>query len=81
MDDRRDDPEFEIRWPRETLADELDRLIDRGRDSRPGVEWKDEVETLLRQAFASPVPLRDFGERWDKSAPRPDPIYGDEEPF
>ena len=81
MDDLRNDPEFETRWPRETLAAELDRLISRGPADRPGVEWQDEVETLLRQAFSSPVPQREFGEKWNQSPPRFDPIYGDEEPF
>lgn len=80
MDDLKNDPEFEIRWPSETLAAELDRLIARGRADRPGVEWKDEVETLLRQAFASTVPEREFGENWNQSPPRVE-LYGDEEPF
>jgi hypothetical protein len=81
MDDLRNDPEYEIRWPSDTLAAELDRLIARGREDRPSVEWKGAVETLLRQAFSSPVPQREFGEKWDQSAPRFDPVYGEEEPF
>lgn len=81
MDDLRNDPEYEIRWPSETLVAELDRLIARGRADRVGVEWQDEVETLLRQAFTSSVPQREFGEKWNQSARRLDPIYGDEEPF
>lgn len=80
MDDLRNDPEFEIRWPSETLAAELDRLIARSRAARPGVDWKDEVETLLRQAFASTVPEREFAERWNQSSPMVE-LYGDEEPF
>jgi hypothetical protein len=41
--------------------------------------WQEEVQTVLRQAFASPVPQRDFQEQWNASSR--DLIYGDEEPF
>lgn len=81
MDNLRNDPEFETRWPNETLGAELDRLIERGRGGRPNVDWQDEVETLLRQAFSSSVPQREFIAKWNESAPRFDPVYGDEEPF
>jgi hypothetical protein len=80
MDDLRNDPEYEIRWPNDVLASELDHLISRGRGDQLGSDWHDEVETLLRQAFTSAVPQREFREQWEQSAPRID-IYGDEEPF
>jgi hypothetical protein len=78
MDDLRDDPEYEIRWPGDVLAAELDRLIARGRADGLDTTWQDEVETLLRQAFTSLVPQRAFQEQWHRSSRTSD--Y-DEEPF
>jgi len=80
MNDLRNDPEYEIRWPHDVLAAELDRLITRGQADGLGSDWRDEAETLLRQAFTSAVPQREFGEQWNQSARRSD-TYGDEEPF
>lgn len=80
MDDLRSDPEYEVRWPLDLVATELDRLIDRGSSDGCGVEWRDEVEALLRQVFASVVPLREFGEQWNRSGRRAG-LYGDEDPF
>lgn len=79
MDDPRNDPEYETRWPHDILAAQLDRLIVRGRVAGTDADWRDEVETVLRQAFTSPVPARDFQDQWNASAR--DPIYSDEEPF
>lgn len=79
MDDLRDDPEYEIRWPSDILAAELDRLIARGRADGLDTDWQDAVETLLRQAFTSSVPQREFDAHWNQSARHVD-IYGDEEP-
>lgn len=78
MDDLRNDPEYEIRWPHDILASQLDRLIARGRAESADAAWRDEVETLLKQAFASSVPQADFEEQW-KLGLGP-PAY-DEEPF
>lgn len=80
MDDLRNDPEYEVRWPRDVLSSELNRLVARGRADGLGVDWQTEVETLLRQAFNSAVPLREFGKQWSQSARRIE-VYGDEEPF
>ncbi len=80
MDDLRNDPEYEIRWPSDILAAEMDRLIARGRAGGLDTDWQDAVETLLRQAFTSPVPQREFGEQWNQSARTVD-TYGEAEPF
>ena len=72
-------PEYEIRWPHDILAAQLDRLIARGRADGLDASWQDEVETVLRQAFASPVPQRDFQDRWNAISRQV--ISGDEEPF
>ncbi|MEK7424779.1 MAG: hypothetical protein AAB131_13190 [Actinomycetota bacterium] len=79
MDELRDDPEYEIRWPHDILAAQLDRLIARGRADGLDASWQDEVETVLRQAFASPVSQRDFQDRWNANSRQV--IYGDEDPF
>jgi len=79
MDDLKNDPEYEIRWPRDILAAQLDLLIARGRADGVDPTWQDEVDTVLRQAFASPVPQREFQEQWNASSRQV--IYGDEEPF
>lgn len=78
MEDLRDDPEYEIRWPSDILAAELERLITRAHDDRGDTAWSEEVETVLRQAFTSPVPQREFQERWNQSSRK---IDWDEEPF
>lgn len=79
MDDLKNDPEYEIRWPNDILAAQLDLLIARGRADGVDATWQDEVDTVLRQASASPVPQREFQERWNASSRQV--IYGDEEPF
>lgn len=78
MEDLGHDPEYEIRWPREILGAELDRVIARGRADGCGAAWQEEVETLLRQAFSSQVPQRDFQERLNQSSRM---VSYDEEPF
>lgn len=79
MDDLRNDPEYETRWPHDVLASQLDRLIASGRAGNIDSTWREEVQSILRQAFASSVPFDDFEEQWNASAT--DPVYGDEEPF
>lgn len=78
MNNLRDDPEYETRWPNDILAAELDRLVELGRSSGQSAEWRDEVGALLRQAFRSAVPEREFQQRWDDSGSWYDPA---EEPF
>ena len=78
MDDLKNDPEYQIRWPNDVLAAELDRVIARGRSGTPDTEWQDEVDTLLRQAFTSLVPQREFQDQWNQSSRK---INYDEEPF
>ena len=78
MDDLKNDPEYQIRWPNDVLAAELDRVIALGRSGTPDTEWQDEVDTLLRQAFTSPVPQREFQDQWNQSSRK---INYDEEPF
>lgn len=69
------DPDYAVRWPLPILRAELDRLIVRSRVHGESQEWQQDVELLLRQAFAGSVPAEDFAKagaiRWD---------YGDE-PF
>ncbi len=69
------DPDFAIRWPREVLADELQRLIAIGQRVGIDSDWMQEVELLLDQAFSSSVPADDFrrlmSKRWND----------DDEPF
>lgn len=69
-----DDPDYLIVWPNDVLQDELRRLIRRAQRNGAGSEWHDEVRTLLRQAFASGVPVDDDFTRVANSS-------GDEEPF
>jgi hypothetical protein len=78
MEDLRNDPEYEIRWPSDILAAELDRLIAYGRADKLDALWQDEVETVLRQAFTSLVPQREFQEQWNQSSRK---LNYDEEPF
>ncbi len=55
-----DNPDFELRWPRDVLASELRRLALRGRSEGITHEWKAEVDLLLRQAFGVGVPTESF---------------------
>lgn len=75
----RDPVDYVLRWPRSIVADELRRLIALGESEGLSNEWADEVDTLLRQAFATSVAAEDFG-RIQSAASWSD-IYGDEEPF
>lgn len=75
------DPDFTLVWPPDVFAEELQRLIRRGRKQGMTKEWAAEVELLLRQAFQSTVPVTDFTLLYEA----PDPSNGgysfDEEPF
>lgn len=55
-----DDADYTLDWPSTIFEDELRRLISLGREAGAGDKWYNEVETLLRQAFSSRVPLQDF---------------------
>jgi hypothetical protein len=55
-----DDPEFESEWPPGLFEEELRRLIRRGQEMGIDMDWRNEVETLLRHAFSSSVPLEQF---------------------
>lgn len=75
----RDPADYVLRWPSHIVTDELQRLVTLGEREGVSSDWLEEVDTLLRQAFATSVPAEDFGQL---RAGRPiDPIYGDEEPF
>ena len=79
MDNRTLDPEYTLAWPAQIFSDELRRLIDRGERLGTDDNWYAEVETLLQQAFSSPVPSQDFGRVIARPAPAGyDPA---EEPF
>lgn len=54
------DPDYELKWPGHIFRDELRHLIQRARDLGMTAAWQDEVEQLLRQAFASDRPAEDF---------------------
>lgn len=75
--------EFTLRWPAEIVAAELERYVRRAEFDGESQEWRDEVELLLSQAFASAAPVADFARQHIRrsTTPQPDPIYGDEEPF
>ena len=54
------EPDYALTWPPESFAVELQRLVRRAKRYGMGSEWYVEVETLLGQAFSSPVPFGDF---------------------
>lgn len=75
------DSDYSLEWPAEIFEGEVRRLIDRGLSFGTDVRWREEVETLLRQAFSSAVPRNDFE---NAAARRPGLAAGygfDEEPF
>lgn len=55
-----DNPDYALRWPPELFAREVELLVQSGRERSMDSNWRSEVETLLLQAFASPVPAEDF---------------------
>lgn len=71
-----DDPDYTLCWPPEVFAEEAERLVRRGADWGTGNEWVEEVDLLLRQAFASSVPADDFQQIVAGAR-----LYDDEEPF
>lgn len=73
------DPDYTLRWPPDVFAEEVRRLIKRAEQNLSGRDWEDEVETLLRQAFGSEVPIEDF--RAATAPPQPWYSTSDEEPF
>lgn len=60
MPDFARDPDYRLRWPNHIFAAELHRLIGRARATGVTTEWREEVEQILRQAFASSVPAKEF---------------------
>ncbi len=54
------DPDYRLRWPNHIFAAELQRLIGRAGATGLTPEWREEVEQLLKQAFASAVPTEEF---------------------
>lgn len=54
------DPDYRLRWPNHIFAAELQRLIGRAKATGLTLEWREEVELLLKQAFASAVPTEEF---------------------
>ena len=75
MPDFAHDPDFRLRWPNDLFANEVRRLIARARTAGITNEWREEVEKLLQQAFASSVPAKEFRRTRDLGQ------YSDEEPF
>lgn len=74
------DPDYTLRWPPAIFAEELERVVRRGRDDDADDDWFSEVELLLNQAFTSKVPADDFKRVWETPAPMP--VYSDDdEPF
>ena len=57
MDELRDDPDYELRWPHDMLAAELDALIARALEDGSDQQWREEVGHLaasgLRLACAA----------------------------
>lgn len=74
------DPDYTLRWPPAIFAAEVERLVRRAATSASQSDWRDEVDLLLRQAFASAVPASDF-RRVDQSFSQPLGYGDDEEPF
>jgi hypothetical protein len=78
----RTDPDFVLRWPSDLLAGELAALIERGRTDGTGPTWKEDVQRVLTQAFASREPARQFDEVYRPTAePAPAGYNLDDEPF
>lgn len=74
------EPDYVLRWPPATFRAEVERLVRIGREHGCVGSWKDEVETLLRQAFGSEVPVEDFGREMERHA-APYGYDPGEEPF
>lgn len=55
------DDDYALRWPADLFADVLRRLVNGARPTDQ--EWVEEVELLLREAFASTAPLEEFRRR------------------
>ncbi|HWJ64590.1 MAG TPA: hypothetical protein VNS19_21635 [Acidimicrobiales bacterium] len=73
------DPEYALRWPPHLFAEEMSRLVAAAKAGSWDDSWDEQVETLLRQAFAGGEPAREFRELLDiptKSTGR----YDGEEP-
>ncbi len=82
MNSQAPDPEYELRWPPHIFQDELENMVRRGRDVGTTTAWEDEVEQLLRQAFASDRPANDFLQLFRPLASPPTVGYDPEEnPF
>lgn len=77
------DPDFTLEWPPELFETELRRLVVRCRQLGIDGDWRNEVETLLRQAFSSGAPCKQFENILDGLTQRVyQGGYGfDEEPF
>lgn len=80
MTDFVDDPDYTLRWPSAVFAEEAERLARRGAEWGMSRDWKEEVDLLLRQAFASSVPADDFKRVFETPAQTPAYSY-DDEPF
>ena len=53
-------PDYGLDWPAAILRIELEALIDKASRVIDQREWRQEVTTLLRQAFVSDVPFEEF---------------------
>ncbi len=74
------DPDYTLRWPAELFSDEARRLVAAGRSTMPDDEWREAVETLLRQAFVGSKPIEEFARRSGAHALHI-PRYDNDEPF
>jgi hypothetical protein len=75
-----DDPDYTLRWPPHVFAEEAERLVRRGSEWGMSHDWAEEVDLLLRQAFASSVPADDFKQVVDTPV-QPTPYSYNDEPF
>lgn len=71
------DPDFTLVWPPDLFEEELRHLIRKGEETGLDSDWRNEVETLLSQAFESDIPRATFVERCKE----PLSYLTDEEPF
>jgi len=61
--------DYELRWPRQLLRDELGELVNEPSSAR----WKDRATLTLNDAFTTPAPADEFSELCDAPPPRLDP--------
>ena len=60
----RGNTDFAIRWPPHLVAEEIQRLLRSAELDGETPSWQSEVTLLLRQAFTTETPAREFEISW-----------------